>query len=95
MVSGMTVRSLGVSCKLASRKKRPPTLHVQENLQMGVTVAEVKDYLEFWLTRKTSDLQKEHEQQMASIKVPLPVLHTLEMININNRQSYRQKRRLS
>ena len=52
---------------------------------MGVTVAEVKDYLEFWLTRKTSDLQKEHEQQMASIKVPLAVLHKLEMTNINNR----------
>ncbi len=38
---------------------------------MGVTVTEVKDYLEFWLTRKTSVLQKEHEQQMTSIKVPL------------------------
>ena len=62
---------------------------------MGVTVAEVKDYLEFWLTRKTSDLQKEHEQQMASIKVHFPVLQKVELINIPSMQSYRQKRRLS
>ena len=53
------------------KQKRAPTLYVQENLQMGVTVTEVKDYLEFWLTRKTSVLQKEHEQQLTSIKVLL------------------------
>lgn len=52
---------------------------------MGVTVTEVKEYLEFWLTRKTSDLQKEHKQQMASIKVPSPVLHKLEVANLHNR----------
>ena len=67
------------------KQKRAPTLFVQENLQMGVTVTEVKDYLEFWLTRKTSDLQKEHKQQMASIKVPSPVLHKLEVAKLHNR----------
>ena len=58
---------------------------MQENLQMGVTVTEVKEYLEFWLTRKTSDLQKEHKQQMASIKVPSPVLHKLVVANLHYR----------
>ena len=42
---------------------------------MGVTMTEVKDYLEYWLSRKTSDLQKEHEGQVASMKVRPPVLH--------------------
>lgn len=58
-----------------SKRLKSPTLVVQESLQMGVTMTEVKDYLEYWLSRKTSDMQKEHGEQVASMKVRLPVLY--------------------
>ena len=33
-------------CVRRFKQKRAPTMYMQENLQMGVTVSEVKDYLD-------------------------------------------------
>ena len=47
---------------------------------MDATMTAVKEYLEFWLTKRTADMKKAHEEQLSTVKVsadlPLRSLHS-------------------
>ena len=36
---------------------------------MDATMTAVKEYLEFWLTKRTADVKKAHEEQLSTVKV--------------------------
>jgi len=36
---------------------------------MDATMTAVKEYLEFWLTKRTVDMKKAHEEQLSTVKV--------------------------
>ena len=36
---------------------------------MGVTMTEVKDHMEYWLSKRTSEMQKAHEERLSTVKV--------------------------
>lgn len=48
---------------------RCATLSAQERLQMDVTMTAVKEYLGYWLTRRTVEMKRDHEEQLSTIKV--------------------------
>ncbi|CAL8460958.1 g489 [Coccomyxa elongata] len=39
-----------------------------ESLQMGVSMTEVKDHMEYWLTTRTSEMQKAHAESVTTMK---------------------------
>jgi hypothetical protein len=45
------------------------SLAAQETLQMGVAMTEVKDHMEYWLTTRTSQMQKAHAESLSTMKV--------------------------
>ncbi len=36
---------------------------------MDVTMTAVKEYLEYWLTKRTVEIQKAHEEQLSTVRV--------------------------
>ncbi len=42
---------------------------------MEVTMTAVKEYLESWLTKRTVEMKKDHEEQLSTVKVSAD--HTL------------------
>lgn len=36
---------------------------------MGVSMTEVKDHMEYWLTTRTSEMQKAHAESVTTMKV--------------------------
>lgn len=35
---------------------------------MDVTMTEVKEYMECWLTKRTVEMEKDHEEQLSTVK---------------------------
>ena len=56
-------------CKVARAGDRHASLCAQERLQIIVTMSEVKEYLEYWLTKRTVEMKKDHEEQLSAITV--------------------------
>ena len=36
---------------------------------MGVSITEVKDHMEYWLTKRTSEIQTTYEERLSTVKV--------------------------
>ena len=41
----------------------------QESLQMGVSITEVRDHMEYWLTKRGSEIKTTYEERITSLQV--------------------------